>query len=473
MLLAAAVLAARPRSGLAALAASSGPGGVLIRRLLASAVALLLILGWLTVEGQRRHVFEAGVGAALYILAASLATAALVVAVAASLNRADAKRAAAWRAAEESERKFRSLVESVADAVVVTGADGRIVLVNGVADELFGYEPGALAGEPIEILIPDALRERHNSHSERYQAEPRPRVMGGRLDVSARRADGTEIAVEISLGPVEVDGDLLVIATIRDVTERRRVEGEILRLNEELERRVRDRTAELTVANRELESFSYSVSHDLRAPLRAIDGFSRILVEEYAEALPDEARGHLERVVANVERMGTLIDELLAFSRLGRQELQRGRVDLTALAREAAVMIEAEIEGRRVEIEVGELGEARGDRGLLVQVFVNLLSNAVKFTRGRDPARIEVGSYVEEGRPVFFVRDNGAGFDMRHADKLFGVFQRLHRQEEFEGVGVGLALVARILARHTGRIWAEGKPGEGATFAFTLGEEVP
>jgi PAS domain S-box-containing protein len=474
MLLAAAILTASPRGGLAGLATSSGPGGALIRRLLAPAVALLLILGWLETEGELHHVVDIRVGQALHIVSASLVMAALVVGVAGSLNREDAKQIAALVAVGESERKFRMLMESVADAIVVAGADGRIVLVNRVAEQLFGYEPGTLVGEPVEILIPDALRGRHSSHSERYQAEPRPRVMGGGLDLSARRADGTEIAVEISLGPAEVGGELLVIATIRDITERKRAEGEIRQLNEELEQRVRDRTAQLTAANQELESFSYSVSHDLRAPLRAIDGFSRLLLDDQAEALPPgEARRYLERVVANVERMGTLIDELLEFSRLGRHELQPGRVDLSALAREAAAMIEAEIEGRRVEIEVGELGEVRGDRALLGQVFANLLSNAVKFTRERDRARIEIGSYVEDGRPVIFVRDNGVGFDMRHVDKLFKVFERLHRSEDFEGTGVGLAIVARIVQRHGGRVWADGKPGEGATFAFTLGEEEP
>jgi light-regulated signal transduction histidine kinase (bacteriophytochrome) len=227
--------------------------------------------------------------------------------------------------------------------------------------------------------------------------------------------------------------------------------------------------AQLETANKELDAFSYSVSHDLRAPLRAIDGFSRILLEqEYARLGPDGQR-YLRLISKNTRDMGALIDGLLTFSRLGQQALSKRSVRGERVAQQAVMQFEAERAGRAVEVRVEELPEVIADPDLLRQVFVNLLSNALKYTRTREAARIEIDSYLENGERVFCVRDNGVGFDMRFADKLFNVFQRLHRSEDYEGTGLGLAIAARIVHRHGGRIWAEGKPDEGATFYFTLG----
>ncbi|HSB90306.1 MAG TPA: ATP-binding protein [Anaerolineales bacterium] len=233
---------------------------------------------------------------------------------------------------------------------------------------------------------------------------------------------------------------------------------------------LRARAAELEAANRELEAFSYSVSHDLRAPLRAVDGFSRILLEEHAASLDGEARRYLDLVRDNTQKMGHLIDDLLAFSRLGRQEFGRRTVQPANLARQALDQLNGERVAREVEIEIDEMPEALADPVLLRQLYVNLLSNALKFTRKRDPARIHVGSRTEDGKPVYFVQDNGVGFDMAYVGKLFGVFQRLHRAEDYEGTGVGLAIVQRIVHRHGGRVWAEGAVDRGATFSFTLPE---
>jgi len=235
-----------------------------------------------------------------------------------------------------------------------------------------------------------------------------------------------------------------------------------------LECRVLERTEELKVANRELEAFSYSVSHDLRAPLRAVTGYAEMLLTDYLAQLPEDAQRLLRNVSAGAQRMDQLINDLLRLSQLGRQPLSRQQFELGALARQVFDSLSADCAGRRIELTLADLPPCAGDIALLRQVFANLLSNALKFTRQRDPACIEIGGRVEQGVLTCFVKDNGAGFDMKYADKLFGVFQRLHRAEEFEGTGVGLSIVKRIIERHGGRIWVEAAPDQGATFSFTL-----
>ncbi|MBC7235551.1 MAG: GAF domain-containing protein [Chloroflexi bacterium] len=260
--------------------------------------------------------------------------------------------------------------------------------------------------------------------------------------------------------------------------ERRRAQEELQQtldtlqsLYVEMEQRVAQRTAQLQAANQELEAFAYSVSHDLRAPLRAIDGFARILVEEYASRLDEEGRRLLSIVCANVQRMEQLIAAMLALSRVTRAELSFSRVDMTAMARSIYAEVSTPEERARVELRVSPLPEAYGDPHLLRQVWANLLANAIKYSRPKEVPRIEVGGYVQEGMAVYCVRDNGVGFDPTYAHKLFDPFQRLHSAEEFEGLGVGLAIVRRIVQRHGGRAWAEGAPGQGARFYFALPRE--
>ena len=239
---------------------------------------------------------------------------------------------------------------------------------------------------------------------------------------------------------------------------------------EELEQRVEDQTAELAAAVEELESFAYSVSHDLRAPLRAITGFSRILLEEHADHLDAEGRRMLEIIDANVSRMGQLIDGLLRFSRLGRAEMERKPVDLTALVGSVVDQLALEDPDRDVKVVIRPLGVARCDHLTVRQVLANLIGNAWKFTRHEPDPVIEVGRRTEDGQDLYYVSDNGVGFDERYAAKLFGMFQRLHRDDEFEGHGIGLAIANRVIQRHGGRLWAVGRIGAGAEFRFTLGE---
>jgi light-regulated signal transduction histidine kinase (bacteriophytochrome) len=253
-----------------------------------------------------------------------------------------------------------------------------------------------------------------------------------------------------------------------DISDRKRAETEVHRLNVELEQRVIDRTIQLETANKELAAFSYSVSHDLRAPLRAINGFAEIVLADFGATLPEEGQRLLKRIRNRALGMGHLIDDLLAFSSLGRQPLSRRYVNMRELAATVVKELTSHVEGREIEVHLGELPNSYCDAVLMQQVWVNLLSNAIKYSRERNPAIIEIGYKTENGEGIYFVRDNGAGFDMQFAHKLFRVFQRLHLADEFEGTGVGLAIVQRVIERHGGRVWAYGEEDRGATFNFTL-----
>ena len=346
------------------------------------------------------------------------------------------------------------------DLLCIADTDGYFRRLNPQWEVALGYSLQELEGRRfLDLVHPDDLASTLTAIGELSNQN----VV---IDFTNRyrRKDGSYRWIEWRSYPV---GNL-IYAAARDITERRQVEEKIRKLNDELELRVQERTAQLETANKELESFSYSVSHDLRAPLRAIDGYSRILVEDHASELSNEAVNLLENVSDNTQKMGKLIDDLLAFSRISNYSVDMQVVSMDNLVNQILTDLQFDLQNRNVEIELEHLPDCRGDSALLKQVWINLLSNAIKFTRDEEMARIQIGSEEMGGEQVYFVKDNGVGFDMRYADQIFGVFQRLQHNDRFEGTGVGLAIVQRIIHRHGGRIWVEAEPEVGASFYFTI-----
>jgi PAS domain S-box-containing protein len=369
---------------------------------------------------------------------------------------------------QQSEERFRLATEASPNAMIMSGQDGKISFVNRAAVALFGYAEDELIRSPLEALVPERFRASHPAFRETFFGDAHARPMGKGRDLYALRKDGEEVPVEIGLSPVETREGLFALATITDISERKQAQEAILKLNEELEERVILRTHQLEAANKELEAFSYSVSHDLRAPLRSIDGFSQILLEDYGEQLPPEGRQHLDRVRSAAQRMAELIDDLLKLARITRAPMQPQLINLSEIAEGVSNTLEEQNPGRNITVSITPDLTVNGDSALLTIALENLLSNAWKFTSKKEQALIEFGTQFKDEERSFFIRDNGAGFDMTYVNKLFGVFQRLHAMSEFPGTGVGLATVQRIIKIHGGRVWAEAEEGKGATFYFTL-----
>jgi PAS domain S-box-containing protein len=370
----------------------------------------------------------------------------------------EALRAAKTRA--EAERaKTEAIISAIGDGLSIQDREFRIVYQN--------KRHRAVMGEHVD----EKCFKAYWGNDQECEGCPMVKTFrdgGVHLEEREIPCDGGLRYFEITTSPLrDASGEVTAgIEILRDVTERKQAENEVRRLNVELERRVLERTAELAAANKELEAFAYSVSHDLRAPLRSMDGFSQALLEDYDERLDDQGRDYLRRIRAATQRMGRLIDDLLRLSRVSRSELSREPVDLSALARTIAGEFRSALPGREIKLSVQDGLAAAGDPRLIRTVLENLLGNAWKFSAGRNPAVIEVGLARDVGEPAFFVRDNGVGFDMAYAGKLFAPFQRLHAA--YEGTGIGLSIVQRIVHRHGGRVWARGTPERGATFYFTL-----
>jgi PAS domain S-box-containing protein len=375
------------------------------------------------------------------------------------------------RALRESEERFRSAMRYSAIGMALIAPDGRLLDVNQGLCTITGYGREEMLDRSFQTIIhsDDLSTNLHHLNQ----------LLNGDIDVYRLEQRhlhkcGQVIWVDLSVSIVrERDGTpLYCIAQIQDITERKRDEELLRGLNSDLEQRVQERTRKLKEANEELESFSYSVSHDLRAPLRAIDGFSRILLEDHGDKLDENGKRLLDVVCGNTQNMGRLIDDLLAFSRLGRKQIEPCPVNMNDLASDVFQQLKFGLEDQNIQFNLAPLPDIQGDPALIRQVFVNLISNAAKYSRPRAQTVIEVNSRCENGDCIYYVRDNGVGFDMTYSKKLFGVFQRLHSVEEFEGTGVGLAIVQRIVHRHGGRVWAEGKVDEGATFYFSLPKEI-
>lgn len=380
----------------------------------------------------------------------------------ADLERRVQERTAELLTANAALTDFKAALDEHA-IVAITDAHGKITYANDKFCAISKYARAELLGQDHRII-------NSGQHSKAFMRDLWQTITSGRVwqgELKNRAKNGTCYWVSSTLVPfLGADGQPAQYIAIRtDITERKLAEERNAQLNVDLQRQA----AQLEAANHELESFSYSVSHDLRAPLRHIHGYVEMLTDATAGQLAEQPRHYLKTITAVSEEMGELIDDLLAFSRMGRVELTEARVALDDLVLEVQRGLELAVQGRNLQWQIASLPPVLGDRAMLRQVLANLLGNAVKYTRGRAPAKIEIGLAGEEaGRTIFFVRDNGAGFDMKYAHKLFGVFQRLHRADEFEGTGIGLATVRRVIARHGGRTWAEGKPGAGATFYFTL-----
>jgi PAS domain S-box-containing protein len=440
------------------------------------------VIGVVSVQSLEEEDWFTGADMSLLtIIAANLSAAIQNARLYDSAQKELAERKRAEEALLESEQHLADIIDFLPDATFVIDQTGKVIAWNRAMEALTQMEAKDILGKgeyeyalpffqtrkPLLIDLvskPDPAEELNFDDFHRF---PDGRLVGESF-APALNGKGVYFLGTAALLYDSKGNRIGAIETIQDITERKRIEAEIRQLNAELERRVQERTAQLEAANKELEAFSYSVSHDLRAPLRAIDGFSKILELEYADRLDETGKGYLQRVRDSAQRMATLTDDLLKLARLTRSEVRRFPIDLSALAGQIATELQNTHpeRGAGFVIQPGLVAEA--DSNLMRVVLENLLGNAWKFTSKRPQAQIEFGVISFENQPAYFVRDNGAGFDMTYADKLFGAFQRLHSDQEFPGTGIGLATVQRIIRRHGGRVWAESAPQAGATFYFTL-----
>ncbi|MBI4535120.1 MAG: response regulator [Ignavibacteriae bacterium] len=376
------------------------------------------------------------------------------------------------RKLQHSEQWLSTTLNSIGEAVISTDMKGTIVSMNPVAEALTGWSSREASRKNIsEVFRTLDQKSRSPLESPLKKVITEKAAISNNVTTLLVTKGGKEIPIENNAAPIKSDDGSVtgVVVVFRDIAARMKAEDEIRRLNDELRRRVN----ELTAVNKELGTFNYSVSHDLRAPLIAIDAFSRILQEDFVASLDPEAQKHLQSIRANTRNMLQLIDDLLSFTRLSRSQIEKVDIQVAAQVKSVFDELMSSHPNRKISLKLLPLPDVRGDRAMIRQVFVNLLSNAIKFTRNKEHALIEVGCRGDSCETVYFVKDNGVGFDPKDTGRLFNVFQRLHSPGQFEGTGVGLAIVHRIIERHGGRLWAEGKIDKGATFCFTLPDADP
>ncbi|MEO8855484.1 MAG: PAS domain S-box protein [Burkholderiaceae bacterium] len=372
---------------------------------------------------------------------------------------------------KEQEARYRGLMEAAPDAMVVVDPQGRIVLLNLRSEKQFGYRRDELVGRQVSAIIPKGFAERLLADALRSPAAALGQEIGSGIELVGQRKNGSAFPIEIMLSPLESSQGLLVTAAIRDITARKKAEAALLMTVAELKRSnesLAQSAERAALANRELEAFSYSVSHDLRTPLRSLDGFSQVLLEDYGDKLDEEGKDSLLRIRAASQRMGMLIDDMLSLSQVTRREIVPAKVDLSEMAAAIIAELRQREPGRNVRFSYTSGMCANTDEHLIRIALTNLLANAWKFSNRKPDAQIEFGCSDRTGVPIFFVRDNGAGFDMAYAGKLFGAFQRMHSAKDFEGTGIGLATVRRVMQRLGGRVWGEAATDLGATFYFVL-----
>lgn len=376
-------------------------------------------------------------------------------------------------ALKKAEEKFRRLLEFAPDATVIVDREGKIVLVNSQAEKTFGYRPGELTGQLVEVLIPPRLQSNHARYRDSYMSDPRVRPMSAGVEFFALRKNGEEIRVEISLSPFHTEEGLWVISAIRDITERKKLQLALQKAKDELEIRVEERTAELSRSNQELDQFAYVASHDLQQPLRMVASYVQLLQRRLADKLGPDEREFIHYAVDGTSRMKRLIDDLLTFSRVGTHGKLLAPTSSEQVFCQTLKHLEVAIQECGAEISHEELPIVLADETQLGQLFQNLLENALKYRSTRSP-KIHVWAERAGPRWVFSVRDNGIGIDSQYFDRIFVMFQRLHGKNEYSGTGLGLAVCKKVVERHGGRIWVESKVGEGSIFRFTIpGQEHP